>query len=126
MKVLIIEENAAMSRLLRELIEQPACAVSECHDGAQALAACAAAQPDWVLLDLMLAATDALALTRQISVAYPQARLAVINDDDDARLRVAARRAGACGYVLKENLFEVQRLLASDDVIGNQERRTRS
>jgi len=26
-------------------------------------------------------------------------------------LRQAAREAGACGYVLKENLFEVRRLL---------------
>lgn len=111
MKLLIIEENAALRRLIMSLIEGLHFSITECGDGAQALAVYAAVQPDWVLLDLALASADALATTRQISAAYPNPRVVVVTDEDDARLRDAARAAGACGYVLKENLLEMRLLL---------------
>ena len=80
-------------------------------DGREALAACAAQQPDWVLLDLSLSDTDALAAAGQINRAHPRTRVVVVADDDNLLLREAARRAGACGYVLKDNLLEVKHLL---------------
>ncbi len=49
--------------------------------------------------------------TRQIKAAHPAAMVILVTDYDEAALREAARNAGACGYVLKENLFEVDRLL---------------
>jgi DNA-binding NarL/FixJ family response regulator len=116
MKLMIVEENAAMRRLIRSLVEEMPFSVSECHDGAQAVTACAAAQPDWVLLDINLAETDAIETARQISAACPRAKIVVVTDDDDARLRAVARQAGAFAYVLKENLFDVRRLLHTHDV----------
>jgi CheY-like chemotaxis protein len=113
MKVLIVEENAAMRRLIRSLVEEAPYAVSECGDGEQALAACVAQQPDWVLLDLTLGQTGGLAAARQIRLACPRVRVVIVSDDDQARLRSAAEQAGACGYLLKENLLEVRQLLRS-------------
>lgn len=97
-----------MRRLIRALVEELPCAISECQDSAQALAVCAAQQPEWVLLDLK---GDGLATMRQIHRACPQTSMVVVTDDDDARYRAAAREAGACGYVLKENLFALRRIL---------------
>lgn len=111
MKLLIVEEVPAMRRLIRALLEGLELAVGECHDGRETLAACAAQEPDWVLLDLNLSDTDALQATWQISLAHPQIRVVIVSDNDNLRLREAARTAGACGYVLKENLLEVRRLL---------------
>jgi NarL family two-component system response regulator LiaR len=109
--LLIIEENTAICRLIRSLVEGLPLSISECHDSSQALAVCAAVRPDWVLLDLNVAGTDALAATRQISSAYPEARVVVLTEDNDPRLREAAQQAGAWSYLLKENLVDVRGLL---------------
>lgn len=111
MRLLIVEEVPAMRRLIRSLLEGLELAVDECHDGRETLAACAAQQPDWVLLDLNLSDTDALVTTRQISLAHPQIKVVIVSDNDNLLLREAARDAGASGYVLKENLLEVKHLL---------------
>jgi DNA-binding NarL/FixJ family response regulator len=116
MKLMIVEEKAAMRRLIRSLVEEMPFSVSECHDGAQAVAACVAEKPDWVLLDINLGATDAIETARQISAACPRAKIVVVTDDDDARLRAVAKQAGAFAYVLKESLFEVRRLLRPHNV----------
>ncbi len=92
-KLLIVEENGAMCRLVRALIEGLPVAVSECIDGAQALAACAEALPDWVLIDLTLAGADALAVTRQIATLYPHLRILLLTEEDDPRLREVAAKA---------------------------------
>jgi len=56
-------------------------------------------------------AADGIAIAGQICAAFPDANIVILTSYDDADLRQAARKAGACGYVLKENLFEVRRLL---------------
>ena len=115
-RVLIVEEIPAMRRLIRSTLEGMDLLVHECNDGREALAACAAEQPNWVLLDLNLSDTDALAATRQIRLAHPQTKVMIVSDDDNLLLREAARSAGACDYVLKENLLALRRrLYASAD-----------
>ena len=37
----------------------------------------------------------------------------MVTNYDDADLREAARLAGACEYVVKENLLEIHRILAA-------------
>ena len=100
-----------MRRFMRSLFEELPCTISECGNGAQALAMCLAQEPDWVLLDFNQRRPDALAMTRQIHLACPQTKVVVIGDEDQMRLRQAARRAGASDYVLKEDLLNVRHLL---------------
>ena len=44
--------------------------------------------------------------------AFPEARVVIVTDYDDEPLRQAAREAGACGYVLKENLIALRELIS--------------
>ncbi len=111
MKLLIVEENAAMRRLIVLLVDGLNVEVIEIDDGAKALEAFAEAQPDKVLLDLDLAQTDGLTVTRQIKAAYPQARVIIMADDGDERLRAAAHAAGAFAYILKEYLLDLRLIL---------------
>ena len=108
MKVLVVEEVPAMRRLLRSVLEGLELVIDECHDGREALEACAARQPDWVLIDLSLSDTDALAATRQILQSHPRTRVVIVSDEDNLLLREAARSAGACDYVLKDNLLDLR------------------
>ena len=113
-KLLIIEDNPAVRRVIRSIVTSLAEEIYECADGVDALAAYLAQHPDFVLMDIAMSRLDGIAATRQILAADPEAKVIIVTNYDEADLREAARAAGACGYVLKENLFEVQRLLASD------------
>jgi DNA-binding NarL/FixJ family response regulator len=111
MKILIVDDNAMMRREIKTLIADLADEFCECADGAAASAAIAEHGPDFVLMDIAMEHMDGIAATREIIAAHPSARIIIVTGYDDKKLRAAAQAAGACGYVLKENLFEVRRLL---------------
>src|SRR5580765_5546749 len=87
MKLLIVEENPGLRRLLLALLGESDDEILECAEGTQALSLCALERPDWVVLDLNLARADGLSLTREIRSLYPQTRVLLVADEDDARLR---------------------------------------
>jgi len=70
-------------------------------------------RPDWVLMDIDLPEVDGINATRQIVAAHPEARVVIVTSYDDAGLRETARSAGACEYVVKENLIEIRCILAA-------------
>jgi len=115
MTILIVEDNEPMRELLKKLVSDLAEDLAECDDGARALEAYQRRHPDWVLMDIKMKEMDGLAATRQIKAAFPEARIIIVTGCDDARLRAAAHSAGACGYVHKENLLELRRILMQVD-----------
>jgi len=100
-----------MRELLKKLVRDLAEDLTECDDGAQALGAYHRCHPDWVLMDIRMKGMDGLAATRQIKAAFPEAQIIIVTGYDNARLRAAAQSAGACGFVHKENLLELRRIL---------------
>jgi CheY-like chemotaxis protein len=118
MKILIVEDNEQMRCLIKCLVSNVsdlAHEVFECSDGSEALAAYAQHQPDWVLMDIKMAHTDGIAATRQITTAFPDARVIIVTDYDDMELRKEAREAGAIEYIVKEDLLELPRILAAQE-----------
>jgi len=114
MKVLIVEDHPPMRQLIRAVVADLAEAVTECEDGAEAVAAYTAQQlsgEDRVLMDLEMPGVDGLEATRRLHAAFPDAQVIIVTQHGDAHLRAAAAQAGACGYVLKENLLELRRML---------------
>ena len=86
-----------------------------CERRDEVVAAYRARRPDWVLMDVQMPHTGGLEATRRILAVDPAARVLIVTDYDDVHWRAAAIEAGACGYVLKDNLLDVRRLLASRD-----------
>lgn len=113
MNLLIVEDNARMRRMIRQVIGDLAGRVYECEDGADALAIYRAHQPDWVLMDIQMKNTDGLTATKQIKAAFADAKIVIVTNYDDTTFRESARAAGAFDYVLKENLLDVRRILAA-------------
>ncbi|HKV39506.1 MAG TPA: response regulator, partial [Blastocatellia bacterium] len=64
--------------------------------------------PDWVLMDLEMKDMDGLVAASRIKNAAPKARIIIVTNYDDSRLRDAAREAGACAYVLKDDLVALR------------------
>ena len=111
-KLLIVEDHAEtrreLIRLLRDLAE-----IYECSDGTEAFSAYREHRPDWVLMDIRMEGMNGIAATREIKAVYPEARIVIVTGYDDAELRAAAARAGACGYVVKGDWSAVCRILQS-------------
>lgn len=112
MNILIVDDSAQMRRALCGFIGDLADAFYECADGAEAFAAYAAHRPDWVLMDIALPNLDGIAATRQIIAAFPDARIVMVTSYDNAELRAQARAAGACEYVVKEDLLDLPQVLS--------------
>lgn len=112
MRLLIVEDNAAVRRMIRAVVAGVGVEFDECADGAEALAAYSTRRPDWVLMDIEMKEMDGITATREIKAVDGEARIIIVTSYDGADLREAASRAGACGYVLKENLLELRGLLS--------------
>jgi len=111
-----VEDNYQMRRLIKSIVGDTADAVYECSDGSEAFDAYAVHQPDWVLMDIEMKVLDGISTTRQIKAAFPAARIVIVTEYDNADWRTEASAAGACEYILKENLLELRRILGSASV----------
>jgi DNA-binding NarL/FixJ family response regulator len=111
MTVLIVDDSPQFRELIRTVLAGVVDEVNQCADGDEAVAAYGAQRPDWVLMDLQMAGVGGLEATRRILAADRTARVLIVTQYDDAHWRAAAIAAGACGYVLKDNLLDVRRLL---------------
>jgi DNA-binding NarL/FixJ family response regulator len=94
-----VEDSASVRRLIRSM--------------AVGLAAYNCYRSDFALMDIPMCFLDGTTATAQIKAADPAARIIIVTDYDQADLRQAAWQAGACcGYVVKEDLLELVRLLS--------------
>lgn len=119
MKLLIVDDNFQMRRLIRSLVEDIAEIITECEDGGDALSVYGQFRPDWVLMDIMMDRVDGITATREIRKAFPAANIVMVTNFDDAKFRDAARQAGAGYYVAKENLTAVRAILLQQDAARN-------
>jgi two-component system, OmpR family, phosphate regulon response regulator PhoB len=110
--VLVVEDEAALSTLLRYNLEKEGFAVSEARDGEEALLQLKEQKPDAVLLDWMLPRISGLELCRQIRRApawrdLPVIMLTARGEEGD---RVRGLDSGADDYVSKP--FSTSELIA--------------
>jgi CheY-like chemotaxis protein len=113
MKLLIVEDNQQMRRLMRSMLADLAEPIMECSDGAEAQASYAEHHPDWVLMDLMMPWVDGITATERIRADDPSAKIIIVTDHESRAMRDAAREAGACGYVLKDDLSDLRQILTA-------------
>ena len=114
MKVLIVDDNQPVRLLLREYLPSSVDEVFECGDGGKAIALYRKHLPDWVLMDWEMPKMDGITATRAIIAEFPQANICMVSAFDEADIRNAALSAGACNFVLKDNLAELEAILATD------------
>ena len=75
--------------------------LAEAHSGEEALRLCEEAQPDVILMDMMMSGMDGIESTRAIRERYPEVQVLALTSFYDADLVRQAMQAGAIGYLLK-------------------------
>ncbi|MBK8469056.1 MAG: response regulator transcription factor [Actinomycetales bacterium] len=108
-RVLIVDDDLALSEMLGIVLRQEGLEVSHVADGGEALAAFRTSRPDLVLLDVMLPTMDGMEVCRRIRAesGVPIVMLTARTDTIDI---VVGLESGADDYVVKP--FMPQELIA--------------
>ena len=103
MKILIADDHTLMRQGLRQLCEGMGgfTVVAESENGARAVALARTAQPDVILMDIVMPGVDGVEAIRQIVGETPAARIIALTMYRQEQYMLDAIRAGARGYLLK-------------------------
>jgi DNA-binding NarL/FixJ family response regulator len=103
--VIVVEDHPVLCDGLKQLIgSQPdlAC-VGVADDISSAKRLVEECKPNLMVLDLRLKAGDALDFIKTLRVEYPEVKVLVLSQYDELIFAERALRAGASGYIMKEN-----------------------
>ena len=122
----IIADDHELARAgLRSMLEgdRGLTLVGEASNGREAVALCRELQPDLALLDVRMPDMDGLAATREIRQTCPQTRILIVTTHANPDYLLAALKAGAAGYVLKDVtrqdlLSTIRRVLRGEAVLS--------
>jgi len=108
--VLVVDDDRAVRESLRRSLEFNGYDVHLANDGAEALAGIATANPDVVVMDVMMPRLDGLETTKALRSAGNDVPIIVLTARDAVGDRVDGLDAGADDYLTKP--FALQELLA--------------
>ena len=100
MRVLVVDDDEAVLRLVRAVFESDQYAVVLARDGEQALAAAAERVPDVVVLDLSLPAVSGLEVCRRLRTWF-EGPILILSAHDEEDIVVEALDIGADDYLTK-------------------------
>jgi len=110
MRILVVDDDRAVRESLRRSLEFNGYDVTLAGDGAEALARVTSAQPDAVVIDVMMPRLDGLEATRALRAAGNDIPVLVLTARDAVAHRVDGLDAGADDYLTKP--FALDELLA--------------
>lgn len=117
MKFLIVDDSAQMRRCIKDSLPASVEKV-ECQSGDEALAAFMEHRPDWVLMDIEMKPVDGLAAARQIRTDWPEAKIIFVTSYDQPRYREVAAQLKVEGFVLKDNLEQINQIVRKTSKSG--------
>jgi two-component system, NarL family, response regulator LiaR len=102
-RILIADDHTLVRQGLRQLCEGPGgfSVVAEAENGEKAVALACSAQPEVILMDIVMPGMDGVEAIRQILQANPAARIIALTMYREEKYMLDAIRAGARGYLLK-------------------------
>ena len=121
--VLVVDDQSMVRAGFRMLLgsEEDIDVVAEASNGREAVEKAPRFKPAVVLMDIRMPELDGLQATREILAANPEARILILTTFDLDEYIYEALRAGASGFVLKddppENLIAAIRTVAAGDAL---------
>jgi len=106
--IVIVDDHPIMREGLVKLLAQESDlrVCGQYEDAARAFEAISKARPDIVLVDLSLKGSSGLELIKNIRAQFPNVLILVLSMHDEALYAERVLRAGAAGYVMKQEATE--------------------
>lgn len=107
-RVLIVDDHPLLRRGVGQLInnEKDMTVCGEAEDAHKALTAIQDYKPDIAVIDVSLGGTSGIELLKNIKVRWPKLLVLVLSMHDEAVYAQRALRAGAAGYIMKQEATE--------------------
>ncbi len=119
LRVLIVDDHPIFRAGVTQLINQEPDLIvcGEAESCAEALEAIAAGKPDIAVVDIALKGRDGIELTKELKGRYPKLPVLVLSMHDESLYAERALRAGARGYIMKQEttdkvLVAIRRILS--------------
>lgn len=119
MRVLVIEDEPRMAKLIRQGLEEEGYAVDSVGNGAEVVAWVQSAQYDMILLDLMLPGLDGVAVCRQLRQQGYSMPILMLTARGTLPDKVQGLDSGADDYLVKP--FAIEELTARLRALGRRE-----
>lgn len=108
---MIVDDNAGMREMIRDVACGANDTVLECSDGAEAVSAYPRFHPDIVLMDIEMAPMDGFTATENIYVLDRRAKIIFVTSHNTSAFRLKAKKMKAAGFVTKENLTDINQFI---------------
>lgn len=107
-RILLVDDHPIVRRGIAQLIEQESDLVvcGEAEDAPEALKAIATLKPNFVIVDITLKDSNGIDLIKSIKALYDNLPTLVVSMHDETLYADRAVRAGARGYVMKQEAAE--------------------
>jgi DNA-binding NarL/FixJ family response regulator len=105
-EILLVDDHPLVRQRVRQIIEERAelAVMGELQDGLEILASFRKRLPQLVILDISMPRLGGLQATRLIKSSHPQIKVLILTMHNRREYVDQARRAGAEGYLLKDNV----------------------
>ena len=107
-RILLVDDHAVVRFGIAQLINQQRdlTVCGEEEDAAQALAAVERLQPDMLIVDIGLKESSGLELIRNVKAQFPKLPVLVVSGHDENIYAEIVFRAGALGYLMKQEMLD--------------------
>ncbi len=107
-RILVADDHPLFREGVIQLVNRQAdmACCAECTDGAGTTLAVSEHAPDLLLLDLRLGQEDGLELIKSLKARFPTLAILIVSQFDETLYAERTLRAGALGYVMKDEATE--------------------
>lgn len=114
MKILIVEDNDEMRRLIKSVLIEIADEIYEASDGTEGIEIYRTRCPDWVLMDIFMNPMDGLTAALAIKTEDSQAKIIFVSNHTDKRTIESAAEVGGTVFFGKDDLLSLAEFLKED------------
>jgi len=111
MKIMIADDNVDIRETIKCVLMSIGATFYQYSNGREVVDEYSKVCPDWVLMDIQMPEMDGLRATEVIKIIDPEAKVIIVTNHDDPEFRAEAERLGTRGYVLKEHLTDIRKML---------------
>ncbi len=106
-----MDDNKKIRSLIKIILQKDGHNIIEAGNGLSGIKVFLEKRPDVVLMDIRMEGLDGIDATRVIRQESSEVKIIIVTDYNEEQLRRKAKKAGADGYLLKENLLSLKEML---------------